>query len=524
MLNKNYGKLTLRGLRALFIVLSVCSTVGCGSSDDDEVTTDNTLAIANAGADLSVITNSLVTLDASGSSDADEDTLSYSWTMTSTPSVTANLIDASSVAPSFTPDTDGIYIISLVVNDGSEDSIADTVTITSSSTSSESKTYAIVDTNQSLCYNSANGNEASCTGSGYDADINGNQPSYTLSDDGLTVTDNVTGLVWQQSSDINADGVLDYDDKRYQDEALSYCEELSIADRNDWRLPSVKEAYSLILFSGQDASDYQGTDTSTLTPFIDAIFDWAFGDLDSGYDRIIDAQYASTTLYVSTTMNNDETMFGVNFVDGRIKGYPTQTKEYYVRCVSGNSAYGNNEFIANGDATISDNATGLMWQQDDTESSDWDDAITQCNSATTADYADWRLPNAKELQSIIDYTRSPDTDSQAAIDPLFNSTSFVNEEGETDWGFYWSSTTHVDTSENGSNAVYVSFGRALGYMSETILDVHGAGAQRSNDKLDVSTEPGASSATGNDGTFYYKGPQGDILRENNKVRCVRDSY
>jgi len=158
-----------------------------------------------------------------------------------------------------------------------------------------------------------------------------------LSIDGLTVTDNVTGLIWQQSSDINGDGIVNYDDKLYQSEAISHCDNLSLAGRDDWRLPSIKEAFSLILFSGKDASSYQGNDTSSLTPFIHSIFDWAFGDLDSGNDRIIDAQYASSTLYLSTTMNADRTMFGVNYVDGRIKGYPTEFKEYYVRCVTGNA-------------------------------------------------------------------------------------------------------------------------------------------------------------------------------------------
>jgi hypothetical protein len=382
--------------------------------------------------------------------------------------------------------------------------------------------YAIVDTNQSLCYNSSTGASTACSGLGHDGDYTGNQASYTLSDGGLTVTDHVTGLIWQQSSDITNDDLLNYDDKRYQSEAVSYCASLSLAGRDDWRLPSIKEAYSLIQFSGKDPSGYTGTDTSVLLPFLDSSFDWAFGDLDSGTDRIIDAQYASSTLYVSTTMNGDATMFGVNYVDGRIKGYPTVTKEYYVRCVTGNTAYGSNDFVDNNDQTISDNATGLMWQQSDTESTNWDNAITQCEAATTATYDDWRLPNAKELQSIIDYTRSPDTHSQAAIDPIFNSSSLQNEAGETDWGYYWSSTTHVNHTDDGSNAAYLSFGRALGYMHSSLLDVHGAGSQRSNDKVAVSNEPGAQSATGANGTYYYKGPQGDILRDNNKVRCVRN--
>jgi hypothetical protein len=392
----------------------------------------------------------------------------------------------------------------------------------SNGTAGINRTYAIVDTNQTTCYDSATGAEIACIGTGYDADYTGKQPSYTVSADGRTVTDNVTGLIWQQSSDTNGDGQVNYDDKMYQADAAAYCQNLVLEGRDDWRLPTIKEAYSLILFTGKDASSYTGTDTSVLTPFLSSVFDWAFGDLSSGIDRIIDAQYASSTLYVSTTMNGNPTMFGVNYVDGRIKGYPLVTKKFYVRCVTGNTDYGVNQFVDNNDQTISDTATGLMWQQNDSDSSNWDDALAQCGSATTAGYTDWRLPDAKELQSIVDYTRSPDTTASAAISPLFNATSIVNEAGQTDWGYYWASTTHLTYDGDGSNAVYVAFGRALGYMNGMIMDVHGAGAQRSNDKLDVTTEPAVQSATNTYGTFYYKGPQGDILRNNNKVRCVRN--
>ncbi len=383
------------------------------------------------------------------------------------------------------------------------------------------RTYAIVDTGQTTCYHSSTGQATSCGGLGHDADHTGNQPGYTVSGDQLTVTDNVTALTWLQSSDITGDGAVDYDDKLYQSEAVGYCENLSLAGRDDWRLHGIKEAYSLIMFSGRDPSS-QGDDSSALQPFLDSAFDWAFGDLDSGIDRIIDAQYASSTLYLSTTMNGNPTMFGVNFVDGRIKGYPTHTKKYYVRCVSGNTDYGFNDFVDNGDQTISDEATGLMWQQDDTVSTNWVDAVSICEAATTASHDNWRLPDAKELHSILDYSISPDTHGAAAINPLFNASSFENEAGDSDWGGYWSSTSHVNDTGDGSNAAYLSFGRSLGYMQGSVQDVHGAGAQRSDDKTDVSSEPRAQSATGATGTFYYKGPQGDILRDNNMVRCVRD--
>ena len=58
-------------------------------------------------------------------------------------------------------------------------------------------------------------------------------------------------------------------------------------------------------------------------------------------------------------------------------------------------------------------------------------------------------------------------------------------------------------------------------MNSNYYDVHGAGAQRSNYKTNVSSTPAASSTTLTNGLFYYFGPQGDIQRANNKVRCVR---
>jgi hypothetical protein len=145
---------------------------------------------------------------------------------------------------------------------------------------------------------------------------------------------------------------------------------------------------------------------------------------------------------------------------------------------------------------------------------DWEDALAwvqQKNAEQYLGYSDWRLPNAKELQSIVDYTRSPDTTDSAAIDPLFTVSEIVNEAGEKDYPFYWTGTTHARSDGNGTNAVYVCFGRSLGFMNGQWLDVHGAGAQRSDPK------------TGNPDDYpSYFGPQGDVSRLFNYVRCVRD--
>jgi hypothetical protein len=371
--------------------------------------------------------------------------------------------------------------------------------------------YVIVDTGQKRCYD--NFREITCPQPGepfygQDAQYQGNQPAYHDNGDG-TVTDLNTGLMWQKTPG----------GKATYGEAVSGADDSNLAGYEDWRLPSIKELYALILFSGTDPRPEDVTTTNAV-PFIDTnYFDFEYGDINAG-ERIIDAQYWSSTEYVSTTMNGAATIFGVNFADGRIKGYPRdigrlgQTATHFVRYVRGNVDYGVNNFVDNGDGTITDTATGLMWSKDDSGvGMDWEDALAwvqQKNEGNYLGYSDWRLPNAKELESIVDCTRSPQTTSSAAIDPVFKTTSIIDERGETDYPFYWTGTTHVNEAGGGAAAVYVAFGDALGYMMNSWIDVHGAGAQRSDPK---SGDPKAYP--------HGRGPQDDAIRIYNFVRCVR---
>ena len=79
---------------------------------------------------IHILAGTIVFLDASASTDADSDGLSYSWSFVSKPNgSSASFDNALVVNPSFTADLDGSYVISLVVNDGFEDSVSDNVTI-----------------------------------------------------------------------------------------------------------------------------------------------------------------------------------------------------------------------------------------------------------------------------------------------------------------------------------------------------------------------------------------------------------
>jgi len=254
-------------------------------------------------------------------------------------------------------------------------------------------------------------------------------------------------------------------------------------------------------------------------PFINSdFFSYSSEDFDS-VEGSKGGQFISSSEYQGLTMRGDFTVFGVNMADGRIKGYPTNAGgsefPFFMLYVRDNTDYGKNTFIDNGNATISDSATGLTWTQQDSQIGlNWPDGINYCENLSLADQDDWRLPNAKELQSIVDYSRSPQTSNSAAIDPIFETSAISDEGGSINYPYFWSSTTHI-TAAGLTEGVYIAFGEALGWMANNsgsyeLLDVHGAGAQRTDPKTgDPADYPNG------------RGPQGDVIRITNYVRCVR---
>jgi len=90
----------------------------------------NSAPVANAGLAQSVVAGSVVTLDGTSSTDANNDPLTYKWFLTSNPyNSTATLSSSSSVKPTFITDVAGTYVFSLIVNDGKVDSAVATIAV-----------------------------------------------------------------------------------------------------------------------------------------------------------------------------------------------------------------------------------------------------------------------------------------------------------------------------------------------------------------------------------------------------------
>lgn len=377
--------------------------------------------------------------------------------------------------------------------------------------------YPIVDTAQDVFYSNDAIIEAPEKGQpfyGQDAQFTHNPPSYTDNGDG-TVTDNVTGLMWQKDPGAKLTWAA-------AAEGLDAFNTETLGGYSDWRIPTIKELFSLV-----DQRGVTGLTSATCTPYIDTnYFVFLYGD-QAGELRFIDSQIISASIYGSTTMRESTTMFGYNFADGRIKGYPIN-KNFYCYHVRGNKSYGQNLLVEQQDGTITDEATGLMWMQHDSGaykagdakdgSLDWEHALAwaqEMNDQNFLGYSDWRLPHVKELQSLVDYSRSPAITNSAAIDPLFTCTPVINVFGQEDYGYYWTSTTHNDLMSSPKPyeaAHYVAFGKGMGYMHGQIIDAHGAGSQRSDPKFGSREDYPA---------VDINAPQGDDQRIFNMVRLVR---
>ena len=527
--------ITRRTLQSLLTCLGAFAWLGCGSggSASSSQTAVSAPSAAFTVAPSAPVASQTVTFtDASTGSPS-----SWSWTFGDGSTITAQ-------SPTHTYSVAGTYTVTLTASNagGASGPATRTVSVTSASAA---LTYPIVDSGQTKCYDATGelpAPVASAAFYGQDAQFSDHAPAYILASDGKTVLDSVTGLRWMRGPNTTLAAPTSADKKTWSGAQawVATVNAMTYGGISDWRLPTIKELYSLMNFRGTDPSSYTGTDTSVLTPFIDtASFVFAYGQTSTG-ERLIDSQYASSNLF---TLNPAETgypkLFGLNLADGRIKGYDLimpggAEKTFFVQLVRGTGGYGNNAFTDLGDGTVRDAATGLMWTKADNGSPvTWQAALAWAQARSAASHlghADWRLPNAKELHSLVSYANAPDYNGKPALDTAyFTCTGITNENGDADFPYYWTSTTHAGyrtTGSAGSQAVYIPFGRALGWPSSGWVDVHGAGCQRSDPKVGPPYPYATAHSVTKNGTTsigYSFGPQGDAIRGLNFVRLVRDA-
>jgi hypothetical protein len=431
----------------------------------------------------------------------------------------------------------------------------------SDSSEESSVTYPVTDSGQTLCYGvditSGETGEIDCPAEGeelygQDAQFSNHPIDLTLNDDGVTTSDNVTGLMWQTTPPTT--GGDEETGFYFLSQAETYCSELELGEYDDWRVPTVKELYSI-------------SDFGSGWPYL-SDYDEETGE---GYFVMIDStdkseQYWGQTYVGHTEEGGYDAALGVNHVTGHIKAYPSGDGEIIIdddadvdvdtdadadedtvavdapddmpsgpmsqgkriRCVRGGDSdddgvvdYAINNFVNNDDDTVSDQATGLMWQQSDNGGAtmNWKAALAFAETATTGGYDDWRLPSVKELQSIVDYTRSPtaqyDSEVGPAIDTDFFTLTPVDHDltttydlyGNEDYGYYWTSTSAYFGSENPEYyfAWYVAFGSAVDGEGN---DYHGAGAVRFDTKKEYDSDTNITA--------------GDPERVDNYVLLVRD--
>lgn len=234
---------------------------------------------------------------------------------------------------------------------------------------------------------------------GEDNDYTIHAPSFLLNGNG-TVTDTVTSLMWQQSDG----GELTVEN------AIAYCDSLSLGGFTNWRLPNAHEAFSIL--------NHQHSNPA----------------MDPAFFTPTNAEY----WWTNDRQSNDTTKIWVTNAGGGIGNHPKAetisaggTKKFHVKAVRDVAAplSISAHYTDNGDSTITDHATNLMWLTFPVSGSlTWENAIAYSENLILASYTDWRLPNIKELQSLND---------ESVVSPSVNATYF----GALGIKKFWSSTT-----------------------------------------------------------------------------------
>ncbi len=288
-------------------------------------------------------------------------------------------------------------------------------------------------------------------------------------DNWVMVRDNVTGLTWEVKTN---DGSIHDRDNTYvwcdptadisgcplEQEHDPHTREFIVTLNNNqfggvdtsnpaqtWRIPTIEELSSLTHAGQPDTQENLGQH-----PSIDINYFPETKPYENYWSSTPDVEDGNNAWYVSSTLGN-------TYFNG------AKSEQYHVRAVFGKPYTASSAFIDNGNGTITDNTTGLIWQKDTPDAdmngdgnTSWQEALFYCENLELGQYSDWRLPNRKELLSLVDTSRS----GPALSFPDNNFPHLFPE--------YWSSSTN--TWHTG-RAWYVDFSRGqLLSHSKTLSD------------------------------------------------------
>ena len=336
------------------------------------------------------------------------------------------------------------------------------------------------DTGQTKCYN--NTEEITCPQPGepfYGQDGNYliNPPSYTRLDENgnplpdiavtwTTVRDNLTGLIWEVKTD---DGSIHDKDNVYRWPTGISDFAINVNDSNfggysDWRIPSIKEVSTIINLGKPDQ-----------ITTINEIY----------FPNCINGIYWSD----NPLFNYDVYAWAAYFSRGSIDFRPLSYSRY-VRCVRGEQQSGN-EFIDNGDGTVSDRSTGLMWQQVTAKETTSSISVSKNYSPKVVRQGPYAINDAPVVTT-------GSASSVTSVSATLNGT--VNPNGlntdfyfEYDTSLSFGSTTTRTAVGNGTNAIPVS-ASLTGLQRETyyyrIVAINSAGTSFGVNKTVTTLTPG----------------------------------
>ncbi|MBW3537801.1 MAG: DUF1566 domain-containing protein, partial [Actinobacteria bacterium] len=324
-------------------------------------------------------------------------------------------------------------------------------------------------------------------------------PRFVDHGDG-TVTDRLTGLVW--SKDANP-----LRSRKSWPDALRWMRTLNhlhggmgYSGRTDWRLPNINELSTLIAFGRSDpalveahpfTSVAMGLDNErnlrfywSSTPVQTLSGDAAAALIHIGPGDILHLVQGGTA-YVWPVRGSG---FGTGTVDVARTGWTSSIMTGDDGALAQGVPWPEPRFVDEGDGTITDRLTGLIWRRDPKctihtrNGLNWPDALESVSELNTTGgvggHTDWRLPNVNELRSLLDYSQTqPPLQREGTLLPdYFHS---------VDARFYWTSTTWAGDP---SRAMGVNFEAASYITSLDKGSLHCVWPVRGDGTLDEPVE------------------------------------